>query len=508
VRSAGTPPPAAPAAADRQADQAVLDETATRRGIGILRQHWLVAVLLVSGLILRLLAQFAYRPALFYIDSVKYLYNSGGNDPEGYKLPLRAILLVANVNTVVAVQHLLGLAIAVLLYALLLRRGVPRWLAALAVAPVLLDAYQVQNEQTIMPGTWFEALIVAGIAILLWKPDMSWRRVVLGGIVLGASATVAQVGEALIPAAAIFVLAASGGGWRLAVGKTAALCAACAVPILLYCTGSYLAAGGFFLSHQGVTSLYGRTASAVDCATIRLPAAERGLCPTKAQQARGNDWLEFGTYAPVQYDYRTLPRAEVDQLVTNFSHAVLAQQPLRVLDAYGRDVVKLFAVNRVTAPGDPPISRWQFQATFPYFSSHATPAIVKSAVDRFGGGPPAVWRPVAAFLRSYQLDGGYAPGPVLLLSTLAGAVGSAFVLRRRTAGPTRQLALASLLFFACAVSLTLMSDLFVFSWRYQLPALVTLMPAGALGISVVMTSIKTRRAAALCQPASRTAPSR
>ena len=42
---------------------------------------------------------------------------------------------------------------AVLLYVLLLRRGVPRWLAALAVAPVLLDAYQLQNEQTIMPGT-------------------------------------------------------------------------------------------------------------------------------------------------------------------------------------------------------------------------------------------------------------------------------------------------------------------------------------------------------------------
>jgi hypothetical protein len=28
--------------------------------------------------------------------------------------------------------------------------------------------------------------------------------------------------------------------------------------------------------------------------------------------------------------------------------------------------------------------------------------------------------------------------------------------------------------------------LFVFSWRYQLPALVTLVPAGALGISVVI----------------------
>jgi len=166
---------------------------------GVLRRHWLAAALLAAGLVLRVLAQFAYRPALFYIDSVKYLYSAQGNDPEGYKLPLRAILLVANFNTVVAIQHLLGLGIAVLIYVLLLRRGVSRWLAALAMAPVLLDAYQLQNEQTIMPGTWFEALIVVGIAILLWQPGVSWRRVVAAGIVLGTSATVAQVGEALIP---------------------------------------------------------------------------------------------------------------------------------------------------------------------------------------------------------------------------------------------------------------------------------------------------------------------
>ena len=459
---------------------------------GVLRRHGLLVALLAAGLVLRLLAQLAYRPALFYIDSVKYLYDSAGNDPEGYKLPLRGILLIGNFNAVAAIQHLLGLGMAVVLYVLLLRRGVPRWLAALAAAPLLLDAYQVQSEQTIMPGPWFEALIVAGIAILLWQPAISWRRVVAGGLVLGTSATVAQVGEALIPAAALFVLAAAG-DWRRAIGKAAALCAACAVPILAYCTGSYVATGSFFLSHSGATSLYGRAAAAADCATLRLPAAERALCPTKDQQARGNDWLEFGTYAPVQAYYRQLPRGEVNTLVTNFSRSVLAQQPLRVLDAYGHDVLKLYAVDRVTAPGDPTIDRWRFQASFPYFSSHATPAIVGAATRQFGGGKPAIWRPVAAFLRSYQADGGYTPGPVLVLCTVAGLVGSAFVLRRRAAEPTRQLAFGCLLFFAAGISLILVSDLFVFSWRYQVPALVTLVPAGALGISAIVSSIRTER---------------
>ena len=39
----------------------------------------------------------------------------------------------------------------------------------------------------------------------------------------------------------------------------------------------------------------------------------------------------------------------------------------------------------------------------------------------------------------------------------------------------------------------LVSDLFEFSWRYQLPALVTLVPAGALGISVIIRSARNRR---------------
>ncbi|MFY9888884.1 MAG: hypothetical protein WAK71_11300 [Streptosporangiaceae bacterium] len=487
-----------PAAVDRLPSAAPRDQAASRPAAALagLRRHWVAAVLLTAGLVLRVLAQLAYRPALFYIDSVKYLYNSDGNDPEGYKAPLRAIAFVSNLDTVAAIQHLLGLAIAVLIYVLLLRRGVARWLAALAMAPVLLDAYQLQNEQAIMPGTWFEALIVAGIAILLWHPAISWRRIVAAGLVLGTSATVAQVGEALIPAAALFVIVAAGGGWRRVLGKTAVLCLACVVPILLYCTGSYLMAGSFFLSHSGVTSFYGRTAAAVDCATIRLPADERALCPTPAQQARGNDWLEFGTYSPVQSYYRNLPRGEVDTLVTNFNHSVVTQQPLRVLSAYLRDVLKVYAVVRVTAPGDPPISRWQFQTSFPYFSSHATPSIVRTAISQFGGGKPAVWRPVAAFLRSYQLDGGYAPGPLLVLLTFTGLAGSVVAFRRRAAAAIRQPALACLLFFACAVSVTLISDLFVFSWRYQLPALVTLVPAGALGISVIVAWVRSRRATA------------
>jgi hypothetical protein len=478
---------------DDQVGQPLSGRAARRHAsLAALRRHWLAAALLAAGTVLRVLVLLAYRPALFFVDSVRYLYSAEGMDPVGYKGPLRAILFVANFDTVAGVQHLLGLGMAVLIYLLLLRRGVSRWLAALAIAPVLLDAYQLQIEQMIMPDVWFEALIVAGLAILLWRPRPGWRRVVTGGIVLGTSATFAQVGEALLLPAVIYLLAA-GGGWRQAIGKAAAVCGAFALPILVYCTVSFLLTGAFFLSHSGVTSFYGRTAAAVDCATIKLPLAERGMCPAKAQQAMGPDWLEYGNGSPIRPYYADLPRAEVDSLISNFSHRVLAQQPLRLAGAYARDVVKLFALTRNTRQGDTSITRWQFLTKYPYYPPWTSEAVVKTATARFGGGAPTVWRPVAAFLRSYQLDGGYTPGPLLAVFTLAGLAGSAAALRRRLDPGTRQLALACLLCFLSGACVILVSDVFEFSWRYQLPAVVTLVPAGVLGISVIIRSVRARR---------------
>src|SRR5215469_279334 len=155
-----------------------------------------------------------------------------GTDPLGYKAVLKAILLVGNLETVAAVQHLVGLAMGAAIYALPLRRGAPRWVAALAAAPVLLDAYELQIEQTIMPDVWFEALIVAGLVLLLWHPRLTAWAIALAGVTLGLSATVWQGGEFLVLPAAVYVLIAvkgageESGGWRHAIGGSGLLYAA------------------------------------------------------------------------------------------------------------------------------------------------------------------------------------------------------------------------------------------------------------------------------------------
>jgi hypothetical protein len=116
------------------------------------------------------------------------------------------------------------------------------------------------------------------------------------------------------------------------------------------------------------------------------------------------------------------------------------------------------------------------------------------------GGKAEVDGPLASFLRDYQLYGGYTPGPLLLIFTLAGLLGSvlALVYRRRSPS-TRYLALASLVFFVTALGLLLVADLYVFSWRYQLQGLITLPPAGVLGATAALEALRYRRRAT--QPA-------
>jgi hypothetical protein len=470
--------------------------------IPALRRNWLASALLGVGLALRVLTQESYHPALLYIDSIKYLYGVWpGQDPLGYDVPLRGILLVGSLGTVEAAQHLLGLAMAVTLYLVLLRRGAPRLLAALAIAPILLDAYQLQMEATIMPDTWFEALLVAGLAVLLWKPAVSLWACVVAGLALGLSVTVWQVGEILAVPLVIFVAAAAG-GVRQALRKGAVLVGAFALPILGYMSGSYALTGHFWLSSGGVNNSYGFVAAAANCAALRLPSDERSLCPTAAEQSRGPDWLDHDKNSPLQ-TYLPPPGVRRGRAVSDFMARVVEQQPLRMLGSYASDAAKLFAVVRVTDSGDTPISRWQFQDSYPTYPTAVQlgsrrriimgleyrragrKVYYNVTLDPRYGVRGQVWAPGAKLLRAYQRYGGYTPGPLLLVMVLAGLAGSLAVLRRGMSAKRRRLTVGSLLFFTAGVAMLLMSDLTEFSWRYQLIALVTLPPAAALSLAAL-----------------------
>jgi hypothetical protein len=457
--------------------------------VTLARENWLLALLLTGGLALRVMTQIAYRPALLYIDSLKYLYTAGGADPVGYRVMLKPLLLAGNLDLVAACQHLLGLAMAVTLAAVLMRRGTPRWLAALATAPVLLDGYQLQMEQTIMPDVMFETLIVAGIAVLLWHPRPPAALVVTGGLFLGASATVRQVGEILLLPALAYVLITVP-GWARRLTSAAVAAAAFALPILGYSAVAYAVTGHFRLSYTGSNEFYGRLVMATNCHHVTLPRYERPLCPSESQAASlGIDGLEHNPGSPLRI-YQPPPGMTWSQVVSDFNHRLLTHDPAGVAIAIGKSTMTLFAADRAANPGDTPIYRWQFQPSYPFYptslyTSAITPEIVSRIGHEFGGGGPLAVRPLARLLRAYQLNGGYTPGPLLAGAFLAGLVGSLAAVRRRITADQRAAAQACLLFTAGGAGVLLASNAFEFTWRYQLPALVTLPPAAALAITVL-----------------------
>jgi hypothetical protein len=463
-----------------------------RAALGQARRHWLLTVLLVAGVALRVITQLAYRPALLYIDSPKYLIDGLQKyDPQGYRaLVLAPVTWLGNLAVVAGLQHLIGLAMAVVLYVVLLRWNAPRWAAALAAAPVLLDAYQLQMEQTIMPDVAFEALIVAGLVILAWKPRPSPVAIAVAGFILGASATIRQVGEFLIVPALLFCVLATR-GWRARLGSGALLTVSFAVPILVYMTYSALVLGDHFeLSVQGDAVVYGRVAAAADCTTLRLTPAERAICPSPAMvREYGIDGLINDPTSPVYT--AVLPAGTNRGDVANaLSYAVLEQQPLRVVVAIGEDAFKLFALTRNTSTGDTPISRWQFQSSWPMYPVAITESTATSMfANAGGGGAPLAVRPLATFLRDYQMHGGWTPGPFLLVTLLAGVSGVATWRRRGD----NSAALVCLLVTGLGVAVLLGADLYEFSWRYQLPALVTLPAGGAMGVAALRSRFRAER---------------
>jgi hypothetical protein len=447
------------------------------------RCHWLFAVLLVAGLAFRILTQVAYRPALVYIDSDKYLRGSYGPDPLGYRALLWPLQRVGGLVIVAAAQHVLGLAMAFTLYGVLRRHGIWRWAAAVASAPVLLDGYQLQAEQTIMPDVMFQALIVAGLALLLWDREPTAWLLGEAGLMFGAATDIRQVGEVLIVPAVVFVLV-SAVGWRRGLLHGALITTSFALPILAYMTTHGAANGHFAITQRSSYILYGRVAVAADCATLRLPPDERALCPSpQVVAALGIDLIY--PEGPL-LSYRPPPGMTTGEMAERFELAVLRQQPLAVVKSIDHDFVKLFALTRDQSPGDTPISRWQFQTAYPTYPSLITRQYV--AQVRPGGGAPKVARPLAALLRGYQLHGGYTPGPLLAIAAIAGLAGACGVAGPRSARTV--LASACVLATGMALSVVIASDAVEFSWRYQLPALVLLPPAGVLGIAAIAAQLR------------------
>ena len=453
-----------------------------------LRRHWLFALLFTLGVLLRIMAQVAYQPAILYFDSARYLHNMyglnpAGPDPVGYLLTARLLLgAFHDLAALAAFNHLLGLGMAGLIYAVLLRRGVRPWMAALAAGPVLLDGFQLLIEQMVMSEPLFEFFVVLGIVLLLWRRRPDPVTAAGAGVEFAAAMLTRYIGQPLVLAGLVFCVLAAGGRPVRRLATAAALLAAFVVPMIGYAAYNDAVNGTFAVPSRAVSNgLYARVAASVNCARLSLPSYERPLCPPKGVVTpQGGSLIQGysrGKTSPIN-GYRPPPGKTTPQVLNDFARRAIEQQPLAVAGAVGKTFVRPFlSWRRDHQPGELQAGRWQFQTKFPLFFTH----ISLSLFQRWQGHGPVINRPLARVLRDYQLSLGYTPGLVLLACAVLALVAGVGVGRARHSGQQ----LACLLWLASGLGLLLAADLYQFSWRYQLPALVTLPPAAALALSAL-----------------------
>ena len=459
-----------------------------------LRRHWLFALLYTLGVLLRVMAQVAYQPAILYYDSVgylgKYRLTLAEPDPLGYPFAARLLLgAFHDLAALAAFNHVLGLTIAGLIYAVLLRRGVKPWLAALAAGPVLLDGLQLLIEQKVMSEPLFEFFVVLGIALLLWRRRPNPATAALAGVSFAAAALTRYVGQSLVLAGFLFCLLAAGRRFVARLVTAAALLVAFVLPMIGY--------AAFAAPSAAVaTGLYARVAASVNCARLSLPSYERPLCPPPGVvKPRGGSLIQgyaLGTTSPLA-TYRPPKGESTGQVLDDFVKRAVLQQPLAVARPVGGSMLRLFlSWPRGHQPGELPIGRWQFQTAFPLYYTR----ISLSLFHHWEGHGPVINRPLAQVLRRYQLSAGYTPGPVLLACVILALVAGLGVGRARRSGQQ----LACLLWLTVGLGLLFTADLYQFSWRYQLPALVTLPPAAALALSALTSPRAARESAATQEP--------
>ena len=456
------------------------------------RRHWMLLVLLGAGGGLRVLTVLAYQPAILYIDSFSYLDNlhqlrPDGLRPIGYDLILNLLLPLGGLRAVAVVQHLLGLGIAVVIYLLVLRHGARRWLAALASAPVLLDAYQVQIEHNIMPDVWFQALLALITVVLTWRgPPTPWQAASAGALI-GCALLVRLVGiTLLVPALAYLIVAGSlgarGSGWWRIGHRCAALVAGFAVLLTGYAGYYRLTTGVWGISGAGGGVLYGRAAVIADCARLPAGSGERALCPVQPREHRfGVDYYVHDPASPA-LSVTLPPGQSVDAVQASFARMVFAHQPRDLAVAILTDFVKGFRPRRLDAVNDVPVQRWHFQTSYPYWG---IPSRVRARAFEFGGVPIGVHPALAQLLQDYQLTVGYTPGPLLGLGLVAGLLGGLFGGLGMSTARRAGIRAASLLVSGLGITALITAAAFEFSWRYQLPGLVLLPMAGALGLTAI-----------------------
>src|SRR6516162_6629919 len=431
------------------------------RGRRAVRQHWLFAIVLVAGAALRAVVLLAYQQALIFPDSERYLQYAhnfiiGQWIPDwlrtsGYSMLLMPAVLARNLTSVVTVQHLLGLATAVLIYATTIHFGARRWVAALAT-------------------------ILVALVVLVWKRDAIGKAAPAVAGLLIAGAALIRESDLLVMLPALLYLAVVMRPWRRLAGRAALMLAGCLIPVLAYVGWFNSWFGTFNFVTYNSQFLYGRIAPFAECTGLSLPSYERHLCPQQPPAQRNPDFYMWAKQSP-QVTLTPADGLSKGQILNDFDWRIIKHQPLTYLAVVADDVLYSFSPVRGDGPEKYPTKYHDFRTSFPGTKDLDEMAALRT----YRGSGPRVQPALAGFLAGYERDF-HVPGPLLaggLALGLAGMAGIGRARRSRLRGPCLLFTLGTIFMVVPPFIIA------TFDWRYELPQLSLIPIAAVLGVTAL-----------------------
>lgn len=474
--------------------------TALRAIPGVLLRHRAFAVAFAAGLAMRVITMLGFPPAIWFGgDSASYLHTGLALRPStsrlsGYGVALAFLKVFHSFAVVTAAAHLEGLAIAVMIYALLRRYGLPGWGATLAALPVLLDAYQIQLEQEILATPTFAVLVMAGLTLALWWRDgrPTWATAT-AALALGMAAVTWPVG---LPVLILFIgyLSIRKAGWRaLVTGVVAG-----ALPLGLYLGWFDANYGKAAFNFSDGVFLWSRTMTFADCAVIKPPADERPLCPRQPVSARPPASIFVWEAAS---PLRSLPwprfSPQTNALARNFALRAIAAQPGGYARTVLDDFLLTFSWDRPSHASRLHSEKYQFSlATRDWAPAGSQPsrALPKEQRDYTGGAGAATRAvpPFSSWMIFYQRYV-FLRGPLVAIALLLGLAGIVASWLRGGLRRLRDWGGPALFPWLAAMAMLLVPVATAdFSVRYVVPA----QPVACLAAALAFVSLRVARSRA------------
>jgi hypothetical protein len=335
---------------------------------GSVAAHWQFAIVVAVAVVMRIIVMLGYPPILWFDDSYNYIYDAFTHHADviranGYPFFLQLLLPLHSVYPIGLIQAAMGVAIGIVIYALLRRRGLPWWGAALAAVPVLFDSYQLHLEHMITSDVLFVFLVTVAIVILCWNDRPSVLVMAVAGLLIGYATLVRSVGQPLLVVILVAMLVRRV-GWR----RLVTLLVAGVVPIAGYMIWFHGTTGKYGLTQSLGPFLYSRVSAFSDCSKLSPPADLHFLCDKNPPQDRppasqyiwaDNDLPVNGkvTYTPLyddkQFGSDTNARfaPAVGAQEKQFAEFFIKKQPVTYLRVVGKDVLHTFGWNREPDPG-------------------------------------------------------------------------------------------------------------------------------------------------------------